>query len=180
MIFKIKPKMLKYYSNKKNTMNVIVNNIVINKNIIMKILNIFKFENIIVITDINKNTNIFNELKINNIKYTTSIFKEKDIYIETILMIPHTDRKILNSILDNNIEAIFIYNIKEFISWEQYLYNSNYLQNNKKANEISDLHFEFIFNENTINVSYNTQLYNPVDINDKIKLITMSDGDEES
>lgn len=176
MIFKIKPKISKYYSNKKRILNISVDCVTINIDKMIKILELFHFENTIIITDLEKSCRLFEEFKNKKIHYTTSIPREKNVYVETIVMLSNIDKNILNSIVETHPEVIFIYNLKKSVTWNQLLYNSRYLQSNKRINTISDLHFEFIFKENQIYISYNTEIYNSELIIEKIKQIVFDNS----
>ena len=171
MMFINRPRISKHYIDKKKIIDVSVNGIKLNFEKIIKVLELFQFDNIIIITELEKNNKIFEELKNRKIRYTTAISKKENVYVETIIMIPDVDKGILNFIVKNDPEVIFIYNLKKSVTWDQILYNNKYLKESKSVNIIADLYFEFIFNENQIYASYLDDDYNTKILIEKINQI---------
>jgi len=172
MIFKTKSKIKEYYNSKKKYITIYIEKINIMAKTIVDLLDEFEVENIIVITYLKKDSALFKKIEKDNIKYTTTFQRKENPYVEIILLLPIDYFEIiLNDVLLQNPETIFIYNKKNVISWEQYLFNNKYFQHNGLVNKITDLHFEFILNECEISISYDTEIYNSEKTNSKIKQI---------
>lgn len=142
-----------------NAKNVLfcIDRIKIKYNTVLEIINLFKYKNLIVIVDLEKNSKLFSKFENENIKYNVFSLGKNNAYVETILIISNKNINILNDIINENIEELYIfsdevlYNLDEIINYDEYV---NW---KKKCNP--NLYIEFIFKENEINVSYNAELY---------------------
>lgn len=169
---RMKPKLKAYLSNKKKVENIIINNVRVYDDLILKLINVFKIKNIIFIIDILKNDSLLKKCDEYGLKYTTSLINSNSEYVETVVLLPLDKYDVFFiEFIERKPETIFIYSKKEFVTWEQYLYNNKYLQSDILVNKICDLKFEFIFNENQINISYNKEKFNQEIINNEIKKI---------
>ena len=138
---------------------------------IIQLINLFKFENVVVgIDDVNKNDPLFLTMDQHNFKYTTS-FDDGSLYTDVILLTNIYNLEIIiHRIFESEIESFFITNIANQSQWEQFLYNRTPVRKLIK-NEILDFHIGVIVNEAQIEISFNNNKYDFLNVVQEVKKI---------
>lgn len=139
---------------------------------ILQIISVFNFCNIFAIIDSEDDLSpILLEMKQMGIKYMTD-FSANNSPITNVVLLSDFDKfkKIITDAFQYNPEGIFLTNVGEQNQWEQYLYNSSYVQSRKSVkNNYSDLSIGISILEYEIGISLNTQVYDVDLIVSKIK-----------
>lgn len=145
-------------------------------NNIEKIVSIFNFKNVALISDLKKDIIVFEILKKHKLKYATSFSQDKDGYVETIIMIPILEfNRVLKELINYMPDTILIFNIIDSRKWEQYLFNQKLLENKKIIkNKLSDIVVFVETMENTIDILIDSEVYSILDVNEKIKKMEMA------
>lgn len=137
---------------------------------VIKILNQFNFQEVIVVIDgIQSNNEIFKELIESKIKHTTNMNKKNKLYLETIIELPKENLNILSKILLFQPNLYFI-ETKGNVNFEQELNNLNNNKYSKLLEEgIIDFTIEFWSIEKSARISFNTKKYDQDIIKDKLQ-----------
>ena len=105
-----------------------------------------------------------------NFKYTTS-FDDGSLYTDVILLTNIYNLEIIiHRIFESEIESFFITNIANQSQWEQFLYNRTPVRKLIK-NKILDFHIGVIVNEAQIEISFNNNKYDFLNVVQEIKKI---------
>lgn len=157
-MFKLKSYIHRNHNRKLNSLCVL--KIKINNNIVFDIINLFEYKNLMVIVDLYKNSKLFLEFKKQNIKYDSFQLEKNNIYKETILLLPRTKLNILNDIIAENIEKLYVFCDENSYDFDTKITYKEYISWKIKANP--NLYIEFIFNEDEINIAYDPKKYSDI------------------
>lgn len=172
-MFKLKSRFQKYY-NKKNIL-LCIDRIKITKNIIFDIINSLDYKNLIIITDLDKGNKLFSYFEERNIRHDVFTLGSNNDYVETILLLSNKEIDILNMIVNEKVEEIYIFNDEGLYNWKTKINYDEYTIWKQKCHP--ELCIEFIFKENEINILYNPELYS--NLEDTINLLSKKNKDLE-
>ena len=163
-MFKIKPKIKSYCYNKKTQITVYLNSNMDVNIVIDCILNLFKYDKIIVITCIDKNSKLLEKLASLNIKCAINSIMNNN-SLEIILLVNTNELKLIISDLIGNEESedVYIYNVKQDISLEEIMHDEN------NISKMCDLKFLISLYEGIIDVSFDKKVYDYKFIKEEIK-----------
>ncbi|GAA0178474.1 hypothetical protein SH2C18_15260 [Clostridium sediminicola] len=139
---------------------------------ILQLISVFNFGNILAIIDSEDDLSpILLEMKQMGIKYTTAFSVNNSPITNVVLLCdPDKFKKIITDAFQYNLEGIFLTNVNDQNQWEQYLYNSNYIQSRKLVkNKYSDLSIGVSILEYEIGISLDNKVYDASLIVSKIK-----------
>ncbi len=137
----------------------------------IEILNLFEFENIILIVDsVKKNNKIFDDFKTKNIKYETIIASEKSEYIQCAINLPKSSFNILSelSILNND---LYFVSFNNSFNEKFNLYDILNPRLSKLINSNIDATLDIWNTEQSITLKLNTKKYDYKFIIDKLESI---------
>lgn len=157
-MFKLKSYVHRGHNRKLNSLCVF--KIKINNNVVFDIINLFEYKNMMIIVDLDKNSKLFLEFKKQNIKYDSFQLGKNNIYKETILLLPKTKLNILNDIIAENIEKLYVFINENSYDFDTKITYKEYVFWKIKANP--NLYIEFIFNEDEINITYDPKKYSDI------------------
>lgn len=141
---------------------------------IIKIFEILNFHNIVLITEhISKDTDFYKFVCENNLMSVSTFEKANSNIVETVTVIPEnclgTAIKLL---LDDDQDFMFFFNLEQITDWQQYLYNSNYLNDRKLLNNnLSAVALSIVVHENVIRICISPDIYNIEEILSKLNNI---------
>lgn len=164
-MFKLKSRFQKY-CNKKNIL-LCIDRIKMKKSIIFDIIDSLDYKNLIIIVDLDKNNKLFSYFKERNIRHDVFTLGSNNDYVETIISLSNKEIDILNKIITEKVEEIYIYNDEGLYNWEAKINYDEYVIWKQKCDP--ELCIELIFKENEINISYNPELYSSLE--DTINLL---------
>ncbi len=127
---------------------------------IERIMDLFKWNNLIVVFDCDiKNNNVLEYINNNNIKYTNTYDLKKNSFVTVISQIPLDKMKVfLSEVIKSDIDSIDFKNYKTVFSWEQILYNDLSVKKMIK-NDIVTVQVQFLLYENEVVIRFNSNLY---------------------
>ena len=164
-MFKIKPKINFYFDNNKGKINVVIKSMNFTNQVIIGLLDLFKFDKIVVVTSVNNDSGLLEKLNGLNIKYVISTIVVNGCF-DIIFSVDFNELKLILNDLARN-EDVYVYNINQGITWEQILFNSDMIS------KMSNLEFIFSLYEGVTNVSFDKKLYDSKIIENKIKNVIM-------
>ena len=136
---------------------------------ILKILDIFKYENVILeIGDVERDSLLFNKIKTLSINYAT-LLPDDSSYTYVILMVNASNFiELLHYIFATDCESFLIETVGKYIKWDQYLYNRIGKHGLIKCKFVK-LHMVVVINESQIDIAFHKDIYDAKQVVLKIK-----------
>lgn len=146
-----------------------IENVKITHNIIVKILNLFIFNDLLIIIDsLEKNNDIFKMLEDKKIQYITYDINEK--ITNCVIILPKEKLDILKNIISINIDLYFL-GINNINKLTEYLDSLNNISNRLLNAKIADFIIDFWNSEKCIEITADSTIYKKDFITKKIEEI---------
>lgn len=148
--------------------NITVNHFKCSKDSILKIMNLFEYETLIIeVGDVEKNSSLFQAIKTLSINYTTSLYDNLP-YTDVALMLNVCNlEELIYNIFTSERESFSINGV-DFIQWEQYLENRFNMHQLIKR-KIVTLSMVVAINEFLIDINFHKDIHNSEQVFLKIK-----------